>query len=88
MAAISALSAAVVLPRELAGLKGGHWQTPRIRGYAAYGLPIAWGLTAVWVAERSGKPGVAAAALAGAGLVLLLSLIAGRPGRGAGAQAG
>ncbi len=44
MAAISALSAAVVLPRELAGLKGGHWQTPRIKGYAAYGLPIALSL--------------------------------------------
>jgi hypothetical protein len=59
-------------------------------GHLAYGLPIAWGLTAVWVAEQGGKPAVAAAALAGAGMVLVLSLVAGRPGRMArrGGQAG
>lgn len=35
----------------------------------AYGVPIAWGLAAVWVAERGGKPDVAAVALAAAVLV-------------------
>lgn len=35
----------------------------------AYGLPITWGLVAVWVAERHDKPSVALAALAAAALV-------------------
>lgn len=35
----------------------------------AYGVPIAWGLAAVWVAERAGKPDVAALALAAAVVV-------------------
>ena len=34
-----------------------------------YGIPIAWGLVAVWVAEKAGKPAVAALALASAVLV-------------------
>ena len=33
---------------------------------AAYGIPVAWGLTAVWTAERADKPDVAALALAAA----------------------
>lgn len=35
----------------------------------AYGVPIAWGLVAVWVAEKAAKPEVALAALAAAVLV-------------------
>ena len=49
----------------------------RIR-HLVYGLPIAWGLTAVWVAERSVKPTVAMAALGAAILMLAVSLAAGR----------
>jgi hypothetical protein len=40
----------------------------------AYGLPITWGLVAVWVAERHDKPGVALAALAAASLVAALAV--------------
>lgn len=47
-------------------------------GHLAYGLPIAWGLAAVYVAERSDKPLVAWTALGASGLMLLLSLWAGR----------
>jgi len=36
---------------------------------AAYGAPVAWGLAAVWVAERSAKGDVAALALGAAALV-------------------
>lgn len=36
---------------------------------AVYGIPIAWGLVAVWVAEKDGKPDVAAVALGAAVLV-------------------
>jgi len=36
---------------------------------AAYGVPIAWGLVAVWVAERAVKPDVAALAMGAAVLV-------------------
>jgi len=49
----------------------------RIR-HLVYGLPIAWGLTAVWVAERSVKPTVAMAALGAAILMLAAALAAGR----------
>jgi hypothetical protein len=45
--------------------------------HLAYGLPIAWGLAAVWVAERSAKPPVALAAAIGAAIVLTASLAAG-----------
>lgn len=36
---------------------------------AAYGVPIAWGLVAVWAAERADKPDVAAVAMGSAVLV-------------------
>lgn len=41
-------------------------RTPRL---AAYGLPIAWGLAAVWIAEKGSKSDVAAVALVTAILV-------------------
>lgn len=41
----------------------------RATGLAAYGVPIAWGFVAVWVAERAGKPGVAAMAAAAAVII-------------------
>jgi hypothetical protein len=50
-------------------------------GHLAYGLPIVWGLIAVWAAEHAAKPQVGQAALAAAGVMLLVSLAAGRPGR-------
>lgn len=53
--------------------------------HLAYGLPIVWGLVAVWAAEHTDKPQVGQAALAAAGLMLLLSLVAGRPGQSRGA---
>lgn len=40
----------------------------------AYGIPITWGLVAVWVAERGDKPSVALAALAAAVLVAAYAL--------------
>lgn len=46
-----------------------------------YGVPIAWGLAAVWVAEKAGKPDVAAAALAAAVVVAAYAAWQGRPGR-------
>lgn len=51
-------------------------------GHMAYGLPIAWGLAAVHVAERGEKPVLAWSALAASGLMLALSLWAGRRRRG------
>lgn len=50
-----------------------------------YGVPIAWGLVAVWVAEKAGKPDVAAAALAAAVVVGAYAAWQGRPGRRAAA---
>ncbi len=47
--------------------------------HLAYGLPIVWGLVAVWAAEHADKPQLGQAALAAAGLMLLVSLVAGRP---------
>lgn len=47
--------------------------------HLAYGLPIVWGLIAVWAAEHSDKPQVGLAALAAAGFMLVVSLVAGRP---------
>lgn len=41
----------------------------RRTGLAAYGLPIAWGLVAVWAAERATKPDVASLAMGAAILV-------------------
>lgn len=49
--------------------------------HLAYGLPISWGLVAVWVAERDQKPQVALAALGAAVILLIVSLAAGRPSR-------
>lgn len=49
--------------------------------FPVYGLPIAWGLVAVWVAEKAGKPDVAAAALAAAVVVGAYAAWQGRPGR-------
>lgn len=50
-------------------------------GHLAYGLPIVWGLVAVWAAEHAAKPQVGLAALVAAAVMLLVSLVAGRPGR-------
>ena len=49
--------------------------------HLAYALPIAWGLVAVYVAERADKPDVAWAALAAAGLMLVVGGVAGWPMR-------
>jgi hypothetical protein len=49
--------------------------------HLAYGLPIVWGLIAVWAAEHTDKPQVGLAALGAAALMLVISLIAGRPGQ-------
>jgi hypothetical protein len=46
--------------------------------HIAYGLPIAWGLVAVWVAERADKPQVALAAAGAAAAMLVISIIAAR----------
>jgi hypothetical protein len=51
----------------------------RATNLAAYGLPIAWGLTAVWAAEMAAKGEVALAALAGAVLVGAYALWQARP---------
>lgn len=45
----------------------------------AYAAPVAWGLVAVWVAERADKPLVGGAALVAAILVAGLALWVGRP---------
>ena len=42
---------------------------------------VVWGLVGVWAAEHLAKPQVGQAALAAAGVMLLVSLAAGRPGR-------
>ncbi|HYE45498.1 MAG TPA: hypothetical protein VEA44_06955 [Caulobacter sp.] len=44
--------------------------------HIAYGLPVVWGLIAVWVAERGDQPQVATAAAAAAVAMLLVSVIA------------
>lgn len=49
---------------------------------AIYGLPIAWGLVAVGVAEQAGKPAISMAAFGAAGVVAIMALLALR-GRGA-----
>lgn len=54
---------------------------------AVFGLPIAWGLLAVWVAERAGKPEVANVALAGAALVGTYAAVQAWRGRRVGAEA-
>ena len=54
---------AAVAIAALAGLRATH--------LLAYGVPIAWGLIAVWAAETTAKPDVANVALAAAGLVAL-----------------
>ncbi|RYF93177.1 MAG: hypothetical protein EON95_09865 [Caulobacteraceae bacterium] len=46
--------------------------------HLAYGLPIVWGLIAVWAAEHVAKPQVGQSALVAAGVMLLVSLAAGR----------
>ncbi|MBI1405589.1 MAG: hypothetical protein GC145_05635 [Caulobacter sp.] len=48
-------------------------------GRMTYGLPIAWGLVAVFVAELAGKPLVAWAALLAALAMLAISVYAGLP---------
>ncbi len=45
----------------------------------AYGVPIAWGLVAVWVAEKAEKPTIAAIALAAAVLIGLFAAWLARP---------
>lgn len=47
----------------------------------AYGLPVAWGLVAVWVAERATKGDVATAALAAAALITAYAAWQLRPAR-------
>lgn len=44
LAAISAVSLALVLPGELKLIRGGHWQAGRARTYAAYGVPVSLSL--------------------------------------------
>lgn len=62
MAKVGAVAGvAAVLAAALIGL--------RAMRLAAYGVAIAWGLVAVWVAEKAGKPDVAAVALGAAVLV-------------------
>lgn len=65
IAAVAAVAAAVAL---------------RARSWA-YPLPIAWGLSAVYVAERADKPGVALVAAVASGVMLLLAAAAGLQGR-------
>lgn len=60
-----------------AAATGGLWATR----LPAYGLPIAWGLVAVWVAERADNAAVALAALAGAVLVAVGALFVTLPSR-------
>lgn len=45
---------------------------------AIYGLPVAWGLAAVFVAERAGNPPAAWAAVVGAAAVLVFALVSWR----------
>ena len=52
----------------------------RVRRMAVYGIPIAWGLVAVWVAERAAKPDVAAFAMGAAVLVGAYAAWRMRPG--------
>jgi hypothetical protein len=47
---------------------------------AAYGVPVAWGLAAVWVAERAAKGDVAALALGAAVLVAAYAVWQARAG--------
>ncbi len=49
---------------------------------AAYGVPVAWGLTAVWAAERAEKPDVAALALGAAVLTAAFAAWIAWKGRG------
>lgn len=71
-------------PAAFAGIAGvlltGSVVIWRLR-HLAYGLPIVWGLIAVWAAEHTDKPQVGLAALGAAALMLVVSLIAGRPGQ-------
>ena len=71
-------------PAALAGILGvvmaGSAVIWRLR-HLAYGLPIIWGLIAVWAAEHAAKPQVGLAALAAAGFMLVVSLVAGFPGK-------
>ena len=73
---------AIAQPAALAGIAGvlivGSAVVWRLR-HLAYGLPIVWGLIAVWAAEHADKPQVGLAALIAAGLMLLVSLVSGRP---------
>lgn len=48
--------------------------TLRAVGAPAYGVPVAWGLVAVWVAERNEKPVVAMAAMLAAALVAVMTV--------------
>lgn len=76
------ITPAIATPAAWAGIAGvllvGSAVVWRLR-HLAYGLPIVWGLVAVWAAEQADKPQVGLAALAAAGLMLLVSLVAGRP---------
>lgn len=51
----------------------------RARRLAVYGIPIAWGLVAVWVAENGSKSDVAALALGSAALVAAYAAWQARP---------
>ena len=78
------IAPAIAQAAALAGIAGvlivGAAVVGRLR-HLAYGLPIVWGLIAVWAAEHTDKPQVGLAALVAAGLILLVSLVAGRPGQ-------
>lgn len=73
----------IAQPAAIAGVIGvaivGSAVIWRLR-HLAYGLPIVWGLIAVWAAENGDKPQVGLAALIAAGFMLVVSLVAGRPG--------
>jgi hypothetical protein len=73
----------IAQPAAIAGVIGvaivGSAVIWRLR-HLAYGLPIVWGLIAVWSAEHGDKPQVGLAALIAAGFMRVVSLVAGRPG--------
>ena len=59
----------------IAAVTGGAMLVIRGPRLAMYGVPIAWGLAAVWVAERAEKPTVAVAALVAAALVAVYAAV-------------
>lgn len=71
------ITPAVAMPAAIAGILSvlvvGALVLSRL-GHLAYGIPIAWGLVGVWVAERSDKPVVASTAMAAAVVMAALVL--------------